>query len=73
MENIFGIPMGSLAVVLAVILGILLTPVIFTVLFKRVMFRIGIRNIPRRRAQTLLIVRRADALDAEHQQRLRLR
>src|SRR5690349_24337595 len=56
MENIFGIPMGSLAVMLAVILGILMLPVIFTVLFKRVMFRIGIRNIPRRRAQTLLIV-----------------
>src|SRR5215210_3041249 len=56
MENIFGIPMGTLAVALAVLLGILMTPVIFTVLFKRVMFRIGIRNIPRRRAQTLLIV-----------------
>ncbi|HEX8231365.1 MAG TPA: FtsX-like permease family protein [Chloroflexia bacterium] len=56
MESIFGIPMGSLAVVLAVFLGVLMTPVIFTVLFKRVMFRIGIRNIPRRRAQTLLIV-----------------
>ncbi|MBF6611912.1 MAG: FtsX-like permease family protein [Chloroflexi bacterium] len=56
MENIFGIPMGSLAVALAVVLGILMAPVIFTMLFKRVMFRIGIRNIPRRRAQTLLIV-----------------
>ncbi len=56
MENIFGIPMGSLAVGLAAILGILMTPVIFTVLFKRVMFRIGVRNIPRRRAQTVLIV-----------------
>src|SRR5438874_1382902 len=56
MENIFGIPMGTLAIGLAIILGILMAPVIFTVLFKRVMFRIGIRNIPRRRAQTLLIV-----------------
>src|SRR5687768_9593353 len=56
MENIFGIPMGSLAVALIVLLGLLMTPVIFTVLFKRVMFRIGIRNIPRRRAQTILIV-----------------
>jgi putative ABC transport system permease protein len=56
MENIFGIPMGNLAVVLAVLLGLLMAPVLFTVLFKRVMFRIGIRNIPRRKAQTLLIV-----------------
>lgn len=56
MENIFGIPMGSVALALTILLGILMTPVIFTVLFKRVMFRIGIRNIPRRRAQTLLIV-----------------
>lgn len=56
MENIFGIPMGSLALALLVLLGLLMTPVIFTVLFKRVMFRIGIRNIPRRKAQTLLIV-----------------
>src|SRR5215210_6563350 len=56
MENIFGIPMGSLAIVLALLLAILMVPVILTVLFKRVMFRIGIRNIPRRRAQTSLIV-----------------
>ena len=56
MENIFGIPMTSLAVGLAVLLGILLVPVIMTVLFKRVMFRIGIRNIPRRKAQSVLIV-----------------
>jgi putative ABC transport system permease protein len=56
MENIFGIPMSTLALVLAILLGILMTPVLFTVLFQRVMFRIAIRNIPRRRAQTLLIV-----------------
>ncbi|HEX8598562.1 MAG TPA: FtsX-like permease family protein [Chloroflexia bacterium] len=56
MENIFGIQMGTLALVLALLLAVLMTPVVFTVLFKRVMFRIGIRNIPRRRAQTLLIV-----------------
>ena len=56
MDKLFGIPMGSLAIALALILALLLVPVIVTVLFKRVMFRIGIRNIPRRRAQTLLIV-----------------
>jgi putative ABC transport system permease protein len=48
--------MGTLVLVLALILGLLMLPVIVTVLFQRVMFRIGIRNIPRRRAQTILIV-----------------
>ena len=56
MEKIFGVPMGSLAVALAALLGLLLIPVIATFVFKRVMFRIGIRNLPRRRAQTVLIV-----------------
>src|SRR5689334_14529296 len=56
METIFGLPMGSLAVALATLLGLLFIPVLATILFKRVMFRIGIRNLPRRRAQTLLIV-----------------
>src|SRR5919199_1521854 len=56
METIFGLPMGSLAVALATLLGLLFVPVIATILFKRVLFRIGIRNLPRRRAQTLLIV-----------------
>src|SRR4028118_835329 len=56
MDNIFGVPMGHLAATLAIVLGLLLVPVLATIVFKRVMFRIGIRNLPRRRAQTLLIV-----------------
>src|SRR5688572_33114616 len=56
MEKIFGLPMGHLAAALAALLGLLFVPVIATIVFKRVMFRIGIRNIPRRRAQTILIV-----------------
>ncbi len=56
MDNIFGVPMGSLAAALAALLGLLLVPVFATAVFQRVMFRIGIRNIPRRRAQTVLIV-----------------
>src|SRR5690348_1543512 len=56
MENIFGLPMSSLTVALVIILALLLLPVIATLLFQRVMFRIGIRNIPRRPAQTGLIV-----------------
>lgn len=56
MDNIFGLPMGHLAVALVALLGLLFVPVLATILFKRVMFRIGIRNLPRRRAQTALIV-----------------
>src|SRR3712207_6064450 len=56
MDNIFGVPMGHLATALAALLGLLMLPVLATILFKPVLFRIGIRNLPRRRAQTLLIV-----------------
>src|ERR1044071_1971931 len=56
MDNIFGVPMGHLAAALAALLGLLLVPVLATILFNRVLFRIGVRNLPRRRAQTLLIV-----------------
>src|SRR4029079_17546958 len=56
METIFGLPMRNLAVAVAALLGLLFVPVLATIVFKRVMFRIGIRNIPRRRAQTILIV-----------------
>lgn len=56
MDNIFGVPMTNLAAVLTALLGLLMLPVLATILFKPVLFRIGIRNLPRRRAQTLLIV-----------------
>ena len=39
----------------------------------RVMFRMGMRNIPRRRAQTILIVARPDAQHADHRRRVQHR
>jgi len=56
MKNLFGIPMTNIMIVLLVLLGIALGTVLFVVLRNRIMFFIGLRNIPRRPAQTVLIV-----------------
>ena len=56
MKNLFGIPMTYIMIVLLVLLGIALGTVLFVVLRNRIMFFIGLRNIPRRPAQTVLIV-----------------
>jgi putative ABC transport system permease protein len=56
MQSVFGLPAGPLAATLAVILA--LTAGIVTVLGvrNRVFVKIGVRNIPRRRARSALIV-----------------
>jgi len=56
MDSLFGIPMNSIMVVLLVGLGVSLAVVGYVVLRNRIMFRMGVRNIPRRVAQTVLIV-----------------
>jgi putative ABC transport system permease protein len=56
MHSLFGIPMNAIMVVLLVLLGISLATVAVAALRNRVMFLVGLRNIPRRRAQTTLIV-----------------
>ena len=56
MDNLFGIPMNSIMLVLLALLGLSLAVVGYVVLRNRVMFLIGLRNIPRRMAQTVLIV-----------------
>jgi putative ABC transport system permease protein len=56
MNSLFGIPMNAIMVALLVLLGISLATVAVTALRNRVMFLVGLRNIPRRRAQTTLIV-----------------
>jgi putative ABC transport system permease protein len=56
MENIFGIPMTSIMNVLLVIFGICLLAGAYILIRNRVIFRMGVRNIPRRPAQTILIV-----------------
>ena len=56
MEVLFGIPMFRIMVVLlAIFIGIMVV-VVFMAWRNRVMLKLGLRNIPRRRAQSVLIV-----------------
>ena len=56
MEKLFGIPMDSIMVVMLVLLGICLLAVAFIAWRRPVVFKMGMRNIPRRKAQTTLII-----------------
>ena len=56
MDSLFGIPMNSIMVIMIVLLAICVATVAFTALRNRVMFLVGLRNIPRRVAQTVLII-----------------
>jgi putative ABC transport system permease protein len=56
MEKLFGIPMQSIMIVLLVLLAICLLSVAFIAWRRPVIFKLGVRNIPRRKAQTTLIV-----------------
>ena len=56
METLFGIPMDGLATFLLVAVGLMLMVLFVLGWRNRVMMRLGLRNIPRRRAQTALIV-----------------
>ncbi|MBI2866977.1 MAG: ABC transporter permease [Chloroflexi bacterium] len=56
MEKLFGIPMGGLALGLAaIVIGIAVLTALLA-LRNRVMFKLGVRNVPRRPAQTFLII-----------------
>ena len=56
MNEIFGLSMTYVMIALLVILAFAAGTIGWIVLRNRVMFFIGLRNIPRRRAQTVLIV-----------------
>src|SRR5215212_3402656 len=56
MNEIFGISMTSIMVTLVSLLAICLLTVAWVALRRPVIFKMGMRNIPRRRAQTVLIV-----------------
>ncbi|MCL5961391.1 MAG: hypothetical protein M1358_19130, partial [Chloroflexi bacterium] len=56
MEKIFGIEMNSIMVVAVALFFVCIAVVSFTALRSRLMFKLGVRNIPRRRGQTALIV-----------------
>lgn len=56
MDELFGLSMDSIMIALLVLLAISLSTVAYVVLRNRIMFKMGVRNIPRRMAQTVLIV-----------------
>jgi putative ABC transport system permease protein len=56
MSKLFGIPMHDIMVTLLAITALCLASVAFVAWRNRTMFLIGLRNIPRRKAQTTLIV-----------------
>jgi len=56
MDNIFGLPMTTLMTVTLVIMALCLVTVGIIALRNQVIFKMAIRNIPRRKAQTVLIM-----------------
>ncbi len=56
MNKLFGIPMTNIMVALLIALAAVLAITVYIALRNPVIFRLGIRNVPRRKAQTGLIV-----------------
>src|SRR3990172_583383 len=56
MDALFGIPMNTIMIVLLALLAVSLGSVAYVALRNRIFFMMGLRNIPRRTAQTVLIV-----------------
>ena len=56
MNELFGAPTSTIAAVLAVLVVTAILSVGLIALRNRTMFRMGLRNLPRRRAQTALII-----------------
>ena len=54
MTNMFGVSMDLIMYVLVFLLVVAVSTLVAVYLRNRVLFRLGIRNIPRRRAQTTL-------------------
>ncbi len=56
MDKLFGISMNTWLVVMLILLAVCLVTVAWIWLRHRVIFKLGVRNIPRRKSQTALIV-----------------
>lgn len=56
MKELFGLPMTTIAVVLAGLLGLALASVAFIGFSNRTMFKFGLRNIARRGLQSVLVI-----------------
>jgi putative ABC transport system permease protein len=55
-NELFGIPTETLAIVLAVLLGLSLAAIATLAIRNRILFKLGVRNVPRRPGRTALIV-----------------
>jgi putative ABC transport system permease protein len=55
-NELFGIPTGTLAAVLAALLGFSLAGIAVLAIRNRILFKLGVRNVPRRPGRTALIV-----------------
>ncbi len=56
MNTIFGIPTSSIMVTLLILFGLVAVTILLVLLRNPVVFKLGVRNVPRRPAQTILIV-----------------
>ncbi len=56
MNELFGLPINTLAIVLASLLGVAVVTVVALGLANRTMFKFGLRNIPRRGLQSVLVI-----------------
>src|SRR5215211_8271222 len=56
MNEIFGVPMNSIMAVLLVMLGICLLVIGWIAWRRTLLFKMGLRNVPRRKAQTVLVI-----------------
>src|SRR5712692_2565372 len=56
MDSLFGLSMNTIMIVLVVLLALTVSISLLVFLRNRIIFMIGLRNIPRRVAQTVLII-----------------
>lgn len=56
MTQLFGLPIDTLALTLSIITGVIISATLLLAAGNRIFFKIGVRNIPRRRTQMILIV-----------------
>ncbi|MPZ23510.1 MAG: FtsX-like permease family protein [Dehalococcoidia bacterium] len=56
MDELFGVSMNLVMVILVAIFGLCLATVAYVALRNRLIFVLGLRNIPRRKAQSILVV-----------------
>ena len=56
MQKLFGVSTNSIMVVMLILFALCMSAGLWVLLRQRVIFKLGIRNIPRRRAQSVLIV-----------------